>query len=638
MLMRLIALLAGLVFSILSMAEEKTIEIPVKKDEVEEAKFKNDMEARISRDLEAYLGHNRFIIEIDAKIKKTRTVVKEQPDNGGSPPVPPKPRFSAISNQVIMESPLDDQTNEELPGLPVGDNPFAQQTQEELENLRRHIQQLSADRKKALDYAESLRKAANQKINKVKQKTLGFRNSIKKLSITIVLDKSLNDEQIAFIRSLISRKVGLDELRGDTLNIVRTEFKEIDKQPEVIDFWEKYQAWLMLAAFTLMILVLLLALYIFNRKLSAELKESRRREDNFENFSVPAAAEIAPVGAKDESDVESDKKRQLIETRQELVTLGLGQPQLFQQVVNESINNGQHQMVSALYNSMGKNLFRSLCPKISAHQMIEVEEQIENQELDLDQQYAHLSDLHQKMLRKLGDGEDGSAPFAFLDKLNDSQVLYLIKDEETKIKALVFSQLPAERAAQLIQRLPDKIKATVAFELGEFESLPVSAFKDVADRLAKNSMNIPSFENISTDGLSVLTAMLDKLSSAEETRMLKTLRAEQPETFYRLRKVYYTFADLFKTPDRVIANELRDVDRSTLAKALCHTPVEFKRHVVSALPDKLRAAVINELKTVENSVAQEEVESSRQSVVYKMREVLKAGRFSMDELTSASSE
>ncbi|MBU2038930.1 MAG: hypothetical protein KKH95_07275, partial [Gammaproteobacteria bacterium] len=66
---------------------------------------------------------------------------------------------------------------------------------------------------------------------------------------------------------------------------------------------------------------------------------------------------------------------------------------------------------------------------------------------------------------------------------------------------------------------------------------------------------------------------------------------------------------------------------------LCHTSTEFKRHVLAALPAKLRAAVIAELKTTEADIAQETVEAGRKQVVQKMRDVLKAGRFSMEELT-----
>jgi flagellar motor switch protein FliG len=612
----------------------KTFEVPAKKDEIEEVRFKDEMEARLNRDLQAYLGNNRFIIHVEAELKKTRTVVQEG-SNPGAKNIPERPVFTSQPLPASIGN-RSQEVEETLPGLPTSDLPIFEDNSIEVNALKGRVQQLENERQQALGYAEKLRVEAEKQIEKIKEKTLGYRNSIKKLTITVVLDKSLADEQIEFIRNLITRKARLDELRGDSLKIVRTVFKDVEKKDAVLDWWQQYQGWIMLACFGFMMLLLLLALYLFNKRLSDSLKENQRRSDNFDNFSVPAAVEMAPIDNSQDNDSHNDKRRQLNEMRQELVTIGLGQPQLFQQRVNEQFNSGNSQNVAALYEVLGKGLFRSLCPKISSKDSEALADQVEKQPLDDDQRLTSLNNLRHEMLKALGEEESGNAPFAFLEKLNDSQVLYLIKEEETRIKALVLSQVPAKRAASLVQRLEGREQSAVAYELGEFETLPVATFKDVADRLAQKSLNVPSFENVSANGLSVLINMLDTMSSGEETRLLKTLKADKPETYYRLRQVYYTYADLMRTPERVIANELRDIDRTVMALSLCHTPTEFKRHILSGLPVKLRSSVIAELKIQEGQAAQEQTEQARSQVVAKMREVLKAGRFSMEELIAVA--
>lgn len=614
----------------------KTFEVPAKKDEIEEARFKDEMEARLNRDLQAYLGHNRFIIHVEAELRKTRTVVQEG-SNSGAKNIPERPVFTSQPLPASIGN-RQPEVEETLPGLPTSDLPIFEDNSVEVNALKGRVQQLENERQQALGYAEKLRIEAEKQIEKIKEKTLGYRNSINKLTITIVLDKNLMDEQVEFIRNLITRKARLDELRGDSLKIVRTVFKDVEKKDAVLDWWQQYQGWIMLACFGFMMLLLLFALYLFNKRLSDSLRENQRRSDNFDNLTVPAAVEMAPIAnSKDSShDSANDKRRQLNEMRQELVTIGLGQPQLFQQRINEQLNSGNSQNVAALYDVLGKGLFRSLCPKIPSADSEALADQAERQSLDDEQRITSLNNLRHEMLKALGDDDNGNAPFAFLEKLNDSQVLYLIKEEETRIKALVLSQMPAKRGASLVQRLEGHEQSAVAYELGEFETLPVSTFKDVADRLAQKSLNVPSFENVSANGLSVLINMLDTMSSGEETRLLKTLKADKPETYYRLRQVYYTYADLMRTPERVIANELRDIDRTVMALSLCNTPTEFKRHILSGLPVKLRSSVIAELKIQEGQAAQEQTEQARNQVVAKMREVLKAGRFSMEELIAVA--
>lgn len=610
----------------------KTFEVPAKKDEIEEVRFKDEMEARLNRDLQAYLGNNRFIIHVEAELKKTRTIVKED-TSAQSNIIPERPVFTSQPLPASIGNNRVQDVEESLPGLPTSDSPIFEDNSAEVDALKSRVQQLEKERQQALGYAEKLRQEAERKIEKIKEKTLGYRNSINKLTITLVLDKRLKDEQVEFIRNLITRKARLDELRGDSLKIVRTEFKDL-KEPDLVNnWWQQYQSWVMLVGFGIMMLLLLLTLYLFNKRFSESLRESQRGSDNIDSVSIPAVADIAQV---DMAESDNNKRRQLNEMRQELVTIGLGQPQLFQQRINDQINNGNSQNVAALYEVMGKSLFRSLCPKIASNELDRLVEQVERDPLDSEQKMTGLNNLRHELMKALGSEESANAPFDFLQKLNDSQVLFLIKEEETRIKALVLSQVPAQRAASLVQRLDGREQSEVAYELGEFESLPVSTFKDVADRLAQKSLNVPSFENVSANGLSVLINMLDTMSSGEETRLLKSLKSDKPETYYRLRQVYYTYADLMRTPERVIANELRDIDRKVLALSLCNTPTEFKRHILSGLPAKLRSSVISELKVQEGQASQDQTEQARNQVVAQMREVLKAGRFSMDELITVA--
>ena len=613
----------------------KTFEVPAKKDEIEEAQFKDELEGRLNRDLLAYLGNNRFIIHVEAELKKTRTIVKEKVGSSNAN-IPERPVFTSRPLPAKFPVNRNNEGEESLPGLPTSDLPIFEDNSDEVNALKGRVQELENERQQALGYAEKLRVEAEKQIEKIKEKTLGYRNSINKLTITVVLDKNLQDEQVEFVRNLITRKARLDELRGDALKIVRTEFKGMSDQQVALGWWQQYQGWVMMFCFGLMMLLLLLSLYLFNKRLTETLRENQRRSENFDNFTVPAAVEMAPLKDSAENGSNADRRRQLNEMRQELVTIGLGQPKLFQQKISEQLNSGNSQNIVALYDVMGKSLFRSLCPKMLSEDLEGLIDQAEHQPLDSEQKFSGLNNLRQDLLRTLGDDNGGNEPFAFLEKLNDSQVLYLIKEEDTRIKALLLSQLPSKRAASLVQRLEGREQSAVAYELGEFETLPVSTFKDVADRLAQKSLKVPSFENVSANGLSVLINMLDTMSSGEETRLLKTLKADKPETYYRLRQVYYTFSDLMRTPDRVIANELRDIDRVTMALSLCGAPIEFKRHVLVGLPSKLRSSVISELKIQEGQAGKEQVEQARNKVVSSMREVLKSGRFSMDELMTAS--
>lgn len=389
----------------------RTFEVPAKKDEVEEVRFKDAMEARLNRDLQAYLGNNRFIIHVEAELKKTRTVVKQE-NARNTPAIPPRPVFNsqpipAVNNNSgfsIHSNNRDQLVEESLPGLPTSDMPIFEDNREEVNALKSRVEQLESERQQILNYAEQLRKDVEQKVEQSKQKTLGYRNSINKLTITLVLDKSLKDEQVEFIRNLITRKARLDELRGDSLAVVRTEFKDIEKNDLVISWWQEHQAWIILASFGLIMLLLLLALYLFNKRLSDNFQANQRSQEKPEKAPIATPSVEASRGNLQE-DSAQDRRRQFNEMRQELVTIGLGQPQLFQQRIAEQINNGNSQNVAALYEVMGKSLFRSLCPKLPSQDLEQISDIAERQSLDSEQKMTGLNNLRHELLKAMGGGQ-----------------------------------------------------------------------------------------------------------------------------------------------------------------------------------------------------------------------------------------
>ena len=201
-----LCLISSILFSSSSVFSEtgKTFEVPAKKDEIEEVRFKNDMEARLIRDLQAYLGNNRFIIHVEAELKKTRTVVKEESESE-SKNIPERPVFTSQPLPEFFDN-RSQEVEQTLPGLPTSDLPIFEDNSIEVNALKGRVQQLENERQQALSYAEKLRVEADKQIKKINEKTLGYRNSIKKLTITLVLDKTLSDEQVEFIRNLISLK------------------------------------------------------------------------------------------------------------------------------------------------------------------------------------------------------------------------------------------------------------------------------------------------------------------------------------------------------------------------------------------------------------------------------------------------
>jgi flagellar motor switch protein FliG len=623
--------------------ESEPIEVITKKDDLEEIELKSRLEDRLARDLQAYLGHGRFIINVDVSLQKIRQVVKgkktrakQSSKKDTQSPMYPQLRFPNSYKDSDSNISPDDNV-ESLPGLPFVDIPADKEKDAELAFMREQIQRLQRQKRQP-QWGESSEQGG-QESQTAPDTTVGVFNKIKQLKVSLVVGNDINAEQEAFIRNLIYQKASLNDLRGDELKIIRTEFSKfpedvvkavLDKDSGPAQTWleENFNS---LAIGLLSLLALLLITLIV---LSLRKKESALSQQA--NSYSPSADKVDHSIVDGKVSDQAESKQVMLRTRQDIISLGLGQPQAIQRGMAELVaQEDKIPMISSIYKVLGRSLFRSIFPNVEQIELQSIMAQLADQPPEEDQQFRDLQDFHQILQQKIQNTESSHVhPFEFLNKLNDSQVLYLIQHEDPRIQALVVSQLDPQQAARVLNRVPNKHQSQLIAELGQFETFPMDTFKDVADRLAKASQKVPSFENVNADGLGMLMSMLDSMSSSEESKVLKRLKLDKPDTYYRLRQLYFTFSDVIKTPAQILSNALREVERNYIGQSLCSTPDDFKIHVLKSLNSapKLKAQVRDDLRRFEGNISPQEIDQARRSIVHKIREYINTGKFSMDQL------
>ncbi len=610
------------------------LEVPTKKDDLEEIQLKSSLEDRLARDLKSYLGASRFIINVDVSLEKIRQVVqqKNNVNTGGNkynqPTALPKLKFPSTNNSI-------DSYSEDLPGLPFVELPGDKEKDAELQFMREQIKRLQNQQSQPR-WDDGDNSSLGSK-NNITEKTVGVFNRIKRLTINLIVEESISQEQEVFLRNLIYQKSALNDIRGDSLTIVRTQFllqpDEGVKQDVTgpgLNWMNDNFSSLVLGLLSLLIMLLLVLIVLAFRK-KREPEKPEKIKDVLMKSDFDPKSMLVDSGEVD--------KQVMQKNRQEIISLGLGQPQHVQHVMEQLIVVPEKiPMAASLYKVLGRSLFRSIFPNVAQLQLQSVMAYLADQPPDEEQQQKDTQDFYKLLQQHIQNIEPGKAlPFEFLHKLNDSQVLFLVQHEDVRIQALVVSQLNSEQAARVLNRIPDKKQAQVIAELGQFETFPLDTFQDVADRLAKQAQRVPSFENVNADGLSMLISMLDNMSSSEEAKVLKRLKQDKPDSFYRLRKQYFTFSDLVKTPRQILSNALREVDRQFIGRAICNTPDEFKLHVLSSLTPKLKALAREDLKRSEGRISSKEIDGGRRAIVQKIREYISTGKFSMDMLLQVKS-
>jgi flagellar motor switch protein FliG len=463
---------------------------------------------------------------------------------------------------------------------------------------------------------------------------------IQRLEITLAVDNGINDIQAEFVKNIVFRKAQINTLRGDIFELRRMEFVSNDPAPvadvvpeplpevlpppatieeTLIEMLKNPWIWL----------ILLLALLLFILLLWLILRKSPQGGDTAAAVAPPAPVAETPPPLSPTIDF----------LKQEIISLGFGKQKLVNDTLAEQMSDKEGmEGAIALYGSLGHALFRSLFTSVKFDDVARIREEAQNQTLEPEQIHRHLYSFYQRIAFAKPSDESGhsASPFNFLTRLNDQQIMYLVHSEETRVKALVLSQLPSNRSASIMSRYPVELQTELVQALGDFDSFPMETFRGVARRLAEKAVNVPSYENIYANGVTLLMQMLDNMDQEGETRLLNTLETQSPDTFYKIKQLYYTFEDLARTPANILANVLREFDRRQIAVALSRSDRSLTSHVLRSLPEKLRLAVHDEMRFIDKETSIEMIREARLAIVRQLRTDLKKGKFSMADLSETS--
>jgi len=602
---------------------------------LEELSYEKLLEESLKQAMSSYLGNDRFIVQVRVKMQRIQ----------GQGPRPlqvlPPPLQPALTANLPGTDPLDPD-EVDLPGLPA---------------------RPAAARPAAAPVAAppSLPPVAQQAAGPVAE-AAGLR--IDRVRILTVIEKNLAQEERDFIEKLIYQKADLNFARGDSLEIMNRQFPPTLQKAAALAATGTDSvttaAGLPVAAplaagaapfagesdpAIRTMLATLLGLLGLGLILGLVALLRRRKPAPGSDAPPAWASALMPQPAKEAqvpagpSAEEQRAARAAQALRQEIVAMLLEQPELASPMIGGLARREEGlQKVANLLRVLGMAQAARTVPGLADEERTRVEAALlSTREVAADEAVAVLEEAYPLLVA--AKAEQGAqvgrklAPFSFLDRIDDSQVLWILQDEGSKVRALVLSQLPYKRAAGLMAKWPVEEQGPVATALGELEAIPLTTFESIAEKLAMKASQAPSFSAVVTDGVGLLVNILDNADATTEQRILDNLKTQNPDMMRKVRELYLTFADLPRLPAAVIKDAVRELDPGVVAQAIRDAEEPLQEAVLGAMTDKRRALLMDALERLEGQpVDPDGAETARREVVGRIRDMVRQGRFSMKTL------
>lgn len=227
-------------------------------------------------------------------------------------------------------------------------------------------------------------------------------------------------------------------------------------------------------------------------------------------------------------------------------------------------------------------------------------------------------------------------PFDFIRRTDPAHLLNFVQQEYPQTISLILAYLEPQKAAVILQNLPEDIQPEVSKRLATMDRTSPEVLREVERVLEKKLASLSSEDYTAAGGVDSIVEILNLVDRTSEKAIIETLEEEDPELAEEIKKKMFVFEDIVMLDDRAIQKVLREVDQQELAKALKAVDTEVQDKIFRNM-SKRAASMLKEDMEYMGPVRVKDVEESQQKIVGVIRKLEDAGeiviaRSSEDEM------
>lgn len=215
-------------------------------------------------------------------------------------------------------------------------------------------------------------------------------------------------------------------------------------------------------------------------------------------------------------------------------------------------------------------------------------------------------------------------PFDVIRRQDPAHLLNFIQQEYPQTIALILAYLEPNKAAVILQSLPDDIQPEVSKRLATMDRTSPDVLREVERVLEKKLSTLSSEDYTAAGGVEAVVDILNLVDRTSEKSIIESLEEDDPDLAEEIKKRMFVFEDIVMLDDRAIQKVLREVDSGELSKALKNVDTEVQDKIFRNM-SKRAAATLKEDMEFMGPVRLKDVEEAQQKIVSTIRRLEDAG-------------
>ena len=156
---------------------------------------------------------------------------------------------------------------------------------------------------------------------------------------------------------------------------------------------------------------------------------------------------------------------------------------------------------------------------------------------------------------------------ARLNRLDPAEVVELLRDEHPQIIATLLVHLDRQKAAEILEGLPVRLRHDVVLRVATFGGVQPTALQELTEVLTE-MLSGDGVKRSRLGGVRTAAEIVNLMSTAREEEVLGHVREHDESLAQRIVDEMFVFDNLMDIDDRGIQRLLKDIDTESLVIAL----------------------------------------------------------------------
>ncbi len=234
--------------------------------------------------------------------------------------------------------------------------------------------------------------------------------------------------------------------------------------------------------------------------------------------------------------------------------------------------------------------------------------------------------------RRAFEGDDAVGPpdevLGPLSQADSDSLAMVLSHEQPQTVALVLSSIDALRAAETIEKLPERLRPDILRRMALIDSVAPEVLREIGQALTSELKALVAGGMRKVNGKSVALAILRRCTAQQQGEVIAEIERDSAQLAAELKGRLFTFDDIRTLGDRDMQTLLREIDTSKLAVALKGSTPELKAKVLGNLSSRAAEMLEDDLQAM-GPVKLSTVEAAQADIAKLTLEIAQQGRITI---------